>query len=362
VGGPRGPVLEPPDGTNSSMTPDSASAKGRLGTALPVPGCRPWVLVADAGGPAAQRFEFFDRLEIGRDDGILEPGPAQLLIADPTISRRHCLLRRTPEGRCFLQDISRNGTRVDGRRVVPNVEVEVRSGQVIALGSAAKFVVEGAAEPHAHRPDTPVGVTVGAPGTCIATVLVGDIRDYTGLVLRGPSVELQQSVSRLFEQLSAAVGELGGTVKEYQGDAILAFWEGDLSGAQAVAACRAALALDQRARELARDPAVWRLRDFPLHLDWALATGPVMLDSFGGDHPTGLSLIGEPVVLAFRLEKFATDQTGRIVVCRATQAMAAGEFRFRNLGKMTAKGFSQPDEVFALDGEAESTRPPTSRQ
>jgi class 3 adenylate cyclase len=346
----------------TTMSPDSGSRKGRTGKVVPSPGYRPWYLVAVADAPGDQRVEFYDRLEIGRDDGIGEPAPAQLLIADATVSRRHCLLRRTPDGRCFLQDISRNGTRVDGRRVVPNVEVEVRPGQAITLGSAARFVVEGAVEPYAHGAQAPVGATVGAPGTCIATVLVGDIRDYTGLVLRGPSAALQQSVSRVFERLSVAVGELGGTVKEYQGDAILAFWEGDLSGAQAMAACRAALALDRMGRELANDPSVWRLRDFPLHLDWALATGPVMIDSFGGDHPTGLSLIGEAVVLAFRLEKIATDDTGSILVCRATQAMASSEFRFRNLGKMTAKGFSQPDEVFALDGEADSTSLLTSRQ
>jgi class 3 adenylate cyclase len=325
-------------------------------------GWRPWVLVVDAGSAGERRFEFFDRLEIGRDDPLLEPGPAQLLIPDPTVSRRHCLLRRTLDGRCYLQDISRNGTRVDGRRVVPNVEVEIRSGQVIAVGSAVRFVVEGVTAASPRRPEIPTNATIGLPGACIATVLVGDIRDYTGLVLRSPSAELQQSVSRLFERLAGEVGELGGTVKEYQGDAILAFWEGDLCGTQALAACRAALALDRLVRALAADPLVWRLRDFPLHVDWALATGPVMLDSFGGDHPAGLSLIGEPVVLAFRLEKFATDETGPIVVCRATQAMAAGGFRFRNLGKMTAKGFSQPDDVFALDGETESTRPLTSRQ
>jgi class 3 adenylate cyclase len=278
------------------------------------------------------------------------------------VSRRHCVLRRAPDGRCFLQDISRNGTRLDGRRVVPNVEVEVRSGQVITVGSSARFLVEGGPEPHVNRRGAPVGVTVGAPGACIATVLVGDIRDYTVLVRRAPPSELQQSVSRVFERLSVAVGDLGGTVKEYQGDAILAFWEGDLTGTQAIAACRAALALDRLTRELAANAEVWRLGEFPLRLDWALATGPVMLDSFGGDHPAGLSLIGEPVVLAFRLEKFATDETGPIVACRATQAMASSRFQFRRLGRMTAMGFDQPDEVFALDGEADSTKPLTSRQ
>jgi class 3 adenylate cyclase len=90
-------------------------------------------------------------------------------------------------------------------------------------------------------------------------------------------------------------------------------------------------------------------------MDWALATGPVLLDSMGGIRPTGLSLIGEPVVLAFRMEKFANDATGRILVCRVTKAMSVGAFVFRDLGRMQAKGFDEPDQVFALEGERQSS-------
>jgi class 3 adenylate cyclase len=336
------------------MSADEACARTRFVAPAPVPGYSARFLVVDAGRPGERRVRFFDHLEIGRDDGKSDPAPGQLLISDPTISRRHCVLRQVSDGRCVVQDVSRNGTRVDGRRIVPNLEVEVRAGQVIAVGGHTRFVLEAGPEVAAGRPDPSHGGTLGAPGFCVATVLVGDIKGYTGLVRRVPSADLQQSVGRVFERLARAVGDFGGTVKEYQGDALLAFWEGDLSGGQAVAACRAALGLDRLARELTADPATWQLRDEPLRLDWALATGPVVLDSFGGDRPAGLSLIGEPVVLAFRLEKFATDETGPIVVCRATRAMAGGRFRFRNLGRMTAQGFDQPDEVFALEGEADA--------
>ncbi|MGD8330862.1 MAG: hypothetical protein PVJ49_15645, partial [Acidobacteriota bacterium] len=87
-----------------------------------------------------------------------------------------------------------------------------------------------------------------------------------------------------------------------------------------------------------------------LRMDWALTTGMVVIDSFGGDRPTGLSMIGEPVVRAFRLEKFADDETGRILTCEATKMVAARSFSFRDLGKMHAKGFDKPDRVFSLIG------------
>jgi class 3 adenylate cyclase len=301
------------------------------------------------GTPVEQRYVFYDQIEIGRHDEAAAPAPGMLGIPEPTVSRRHCVVRLAADGRCYARDVSRNGTRLDGRRMVPNLEVEIRPGQVLTIGAQVELVLEAPKDANAAAGAPPVTTTLGVSGTSIATVLVGDIRDYTVLVRRAPPAELQQSVNRVFEMLNAAVTQHQGTVKEYQGDAVLAFWEGDFNGAQAVAACGAALALDRLAGAIAADASVWQLRDFPLRIDWALATGPVVLDSFGGAQPTGLSLVGEPVVLAFRLEKFATDATGRILTCPVTRGMARERFVFRDLGLMHAKGFDEPDHVFALE-------------
>ncbi len=314
-------------------------------------GTRSCALVWCPGTPAERRYVFFDQIEIGRDAEGCALVPGGLLIDEPTVSRRHCIVRLAADGRCFARDVSRNGTRLDGRRMVPNLEVELSPGQTLTLGARTELVLEAEHAASVAPTSAAEGGTVHAPGASIATVLVGDIRNYTTLVRRASPLELQQSVSRVFDVLNRAVVEHLGTVKEYQGDAILAFWEGSLSGVQAVAACGAALALDRLAQDIASDVSVWQLREFPLQIDWALATGPVVLDSFGGVQPTGLSLVGEPVVLAFRLEKFATDGTGRILACRVTKAMASQRFQFRDLGLMHAKGFDEPDHVFALDGE-----------
>lgn len=307
-------------------------------------------LVWCPGSPAEQRYVFTDEVEIGRYENGREPAPGQLLIPDPTISRRHCVMRQESDGRCFARDVSRNGTRIDGRRIVPNLDVEIRHGQVLTVAHT-NLVFEASGVTRTPDSDRGGSTVSASTSLSIATVLVGDIRDYTGLVRRASPVELQLSVHRLFEILNGAVTEYGGTVKEYQGDAVLAFWEGGVAGSHASEACRAALALDRLARRAATDPDVWRLRDHPLRVDWALATGPVLLGAFGGLKPTGLSLIGAPVVLAFRLEKFATDATGRILACPLTKDLAGEGFAFRDLGLMHAPGFDQPDHVFALDGE-----------
>jgi class 3 adenylate cyclase len=299
--------------------------------------------------PGGPRYVFYDRLEIGRDDGVRPEEPGLLLVADPTVSRVHCVVTQDRDGRCFVRDVSRNGTRLDGRRLVPNVENPCEIGQVITVGAHAFALLgEGAA---LRRSSPTTGSTIPAPNHAIVTVLVGDIRDYTVLVRRSLSREVQHAVSLTFEKLSAEVMRQNGTVKEYQGDALLAFWEGDHAGGQALTACRAALALDRLAMALGDDRHHWPLDDFPLRMDWALATGFVLIDTFGRGTPTGLSMMGEPVVRAFRIEKFASDDAGRILACSATEEFAREQFTFRDLGQRLAKGFDAPDHVFALAGE-----------
>ncbi len=308
----------------------------------------PVFLVAAHGTSEEKWCPFYDRLEVGRDDGDPHERPGVLLVGDATVSRTHCVLTCGLDGRCFVRDTSRNGTRLDGRRLVPNVEVELRSGQRLNIGEHGEFLV--LFNRHENGvPESQAG-TLAVPLRAIVTVLVGDIWDYTGLVRQAPQSELQQSVGRVFHILADAVTAQGGTVKEFQGDALVAFWEGTLAGEQAAAACRAAIGVDALARQLASDRSVWAIESFPLRIDWALASGPVLIDSFGGNRPAGLSMIGEAPILAFRLEKFANDETGRILVCPATRAMACASFRFRDLGLMTAKGFDRPDHVFALEG------------
>ena len=308
-------------------------------------------LVANLGSSSEQRFCFYDALEVGRYETGRAEVPGHLLIDDPTVSFRHCLIAQTPNGRCTLRDVSRNGTRLDGRRLVPNVEVSVALGQSVEVAPGCSLVLLGDTTPE-DTDEEEGGRTMGAAGVTIATVLVGDIRDYTVLVRQAPAIELQRSVARLFERLTEEVTRRGGTVKEYQGDAVFAFWEGSLKGDQAAKACAAALALNRLGVALADDRGTWDVPGFPLRMEWALATGPVVIDSIGGIRQrAGLSMVGEAVVLAFRLEKFATDDTGPIVTCAMTRKMAGPAFRFRDLGEMHAKGFDRADHVFALEGE-----------
>ncbi len=306
-------------------------------------------LVAVSGPCQGGRFPFFDYLEIGRLEPGQAPAPGVLRVADGTVSERHCVITQDTRGRCWVRDTSSNGTRIDHRRLVPGTESELQPGQVLTLGLDLAFRLGAPATKTAPPPEAHERRTKLVSSWTSATVVVGDIRGYTTLVREAQQESLEASVSGLFHQLTRRVTELGGTVKEYSGDAILAYWEAGEAGNHAVRACRAALALDGEAARLGRDPALWRLAQ-PARMEWALASGNVLVNSMGGPHPVGLSMIGPPVVLAYRLEKLADDDTGRILACGRTRALAAAAFRFRALGPRMLDGFAEPQDVFALTG------------
>jgi hypothetical protein len=232
----------------------------------------PCALIAWPRTAHEARFPFDEQIEIGRDNGGPDV-PGLMQIAHSSVSRRHCVVFRRPDGRCGIRDMSRNGTRVDGRRLPPNVACALRSGQTISLTKALDLVLESTAVLTAPEQSTALsGATAPSGGMAVATLLVGDIRDYTVLVHQAPAAALQQCVNRIFEILSGAVEELGGSVKEYQGDALVAFWEGRTGKELASMACHAALELDRRVQQLATDSSVWQVEDFRLEMDWALAT------------------------------------------------------------------------------------------
>jgi len=304
-------------------------------------------LVVDAGLSNGVSFTFFDHIEIGRYKEDRD-APGLLLVKDPTVSSRHCVITQDPDGRCFVRDTSRNGTRLNGRRLSPNLKTELKIGQILSIGKGLELRLEGEAPTQTPSEQEPTDGTLGVSNPTPVTVLVGDIRDYTGLVQRAAASEVQDSVGRVFEQLERAVVKLGGTLKEFQGDAIFAFWEAGSTENHAVDACRAALALDRLVEEMADDRSIWQVEGFSLHMDWALATGIVMISGYGSEGALGLSMVGETVVLAFRIEKFADDSTGPIIACPITKKMASESFVFNDIGSKKAKGFENSHKLFSL--------------
>ena len=75
-------------------------------------------------------------------------------------------------------------------------------GQIIAVGRGVELVLKAQATGRAST-TTRAAATLAAPETRTATVLVGDIRNFTVLVRTTPSEALQRSVTRVFARQGA---------------------------------------------------------------------------------------------------------------------------------------------------------------
>jgi pSer/pThr/pTyr-binding forkhead associated (FHA) protein len=92
-----------------------------------------WLKVTEPGHPS-RVVPVESRLEVGRDcDG--------LVLADPTVSRRHLWLDPAPDGLICVDMGSANGTLVDGQRI--EQPVALRAGNVVNLGETELVVHEG---------------------------------------------------------------------------------------------------------------------------------------------------------------------------------------------------------------------------
>ena len=239
--------------------------------------------------------------------------------------------------------MSRNGTRVDGRRLTPNLSAALELGQILSIGRYLEATARRHATAGTHLEDAD-SATQGFAERTMVTVLVGDIRNYTTLVRMADSAELQESVNRVFGRLEAEVQSLGGTLKEFQGDALFAFWEKGSNGCHATRACEAALHLKKTVARLAADPRVWSVAGTPLQMDFALATGLVTISGYGDNGALSLSMVGESVVLAFRIEKLANKKTGPIIACPITRKIAEDAFQVQGYRKTQAKGLRRRAE------------------
>jgi FHA domain len=128
------PLLEPAQLIGDlQFRDDRLGLRGRLTqTMITMIGHVEELLMGGERGPAAVLALDWDAGEeevlIGRSSGC------QIVIGEPTVSRRHARLR-SRDGRWVLQDLgSTNGTFLNGRRVG---RCELRPGDLVLLGEAA---------------------------------------------------------------------------------------------------------------------------------------------------------------------------------------------------------------------------------
>lgn len=235
------------------------------------------------------------------------------VLPDRWISRNHAMLQQVETGEFYLIDMgSRNGSFVNGRRV--SVPVTLQNGDKLTFGQT---------ELEFYAPEVDLLIDPSTGGidsqefTATATlhvrrlisVLVVDIRNFTGMTRQIDEDTLSEVIGTWFRCAGDIIREYGSWVDKYIGDAVMAVW---IHGAQKITPeemIRIAHALSALQKMTSQLHERYPKLPFPLKIGAGLNTGYAMVGNTGtGDRPDYTAL-GDTVNAAFRLES-STKQLG----------------------------------------------------
>ena len=299
----------------------------------------------DADGQI-RRIVITDRICIGRTcKGILPQ--KRICLDDLRVSRDHAEIVWTA-GQLQIVDNSRNGTWINHHRMSAGATCNLLDGDRIVVGGM-EFLVS-LPPLAADTSDPKTKLTQVSSVSQDITTLIADIRDFSAYVQHHAATETHGVIKRIFGDFSMIVENFNGTIKDYAGDAIFAFWEHQFKdpAAQTEMACRAAIQQTQCLATV-RIVLAEHYADFEtLQIGWGLTTGPVTLSSLGS-RAADLAVVGDCVNLAARLASLANKAIpADILICAQTAKFAGDRFERRDLGLVPIRGRQGPEHIYAL--------------
>ena len=296
----------------------------------------------------ACRLDIIDRVFIGRVcKGIDET--KRIIVCDLAVSRDHAEIVWI-DSRLKIKDVSKNGTWVNGVRLAAGSAEYLADGDVIRLGETSISVRYPNDLPFGADDDSSVSGTAITPKEVTVTNVVADVRGFTNMSQVENSYQVYTLMKEVFKAFSGIVNDHKGTIKDYVGDAIYAFWEHGVSPSkeQAVLACQSALAQAEALDDImdalrSKNPAAERLK-----MGWGITTGSVTMSHYGA-RTSDLALVGDCTNLAFRLSGMANKELDKkILLCTGTATLVRGSLAVDDLGEVSVLGRRGELHVFGL--------------
>lgn len=264
------------------------------------------------------------------------------------------MLQFMENGEYYLIDLgSRNGSFVNGRRV--SIPVTLHNGDRLTFGQTELEFYCPSLKSSASAESTSALESREATATAtlhvrrLISVLVVDIRNFTGLTRQLDEKILSEMIGTWFRHAGDIIREHGSWVDKYIGDAVMAVWihgTQEISNEEMLKILNATSALHKMTSDLYNHYPL----PFPLRIGAGINTGYAMVGNTGsGDRPDYTAL-GDTVNAAFRLET-STKQIGKdISVGKTTYqyltALGADNSLFEE-HMVTLHGYETPVVVYA---------------
>lgn len=279
-------------------------------------------------------------LSVGR-----HPQCTVVLGDDPNVSRKHALIQREGSGEYYLSDLgSRNGTTRNGLPVT--APVPLRDGDSFTIGSH-RFVFHQTAprveEEEAYQDPTDVLVVER-----MITILVLDIRNYTGLARELGESRVSELMNRLFHEAGQLLKRNGSWAQKYIGDAVMSIWVHEEGGSTPREVALLFQSLVQLAEVIARLNSELSLPR-PLAFGAGVNSGLAVTGNMGSAGLADHTAMGDAVNKAFRLESASKEVGRELVLGESTFGLLPAAVQPLFTTHMVhLKGYDAPEEVHAL--------------
>ncbi len=281
-------------------------------------------------------------LSIGR-----HPQCTVVITDDANVSRKHALVQQESSGEYYLSDLgSRNGTTRNGLPVT--APTPLHDGDSFTIGSH-RFVfhqtVVRVAESDEFQDATDVLVVER-----MISILVLDIRNYTGLARELGETRVSEVMNKLFHESGQLLKTNGSWAQKYIGDSVMAFWVHDDEKGTPREVRQIFQSIIHLARVITNLNTEFALAR-PLAFGVGVNSGLAVTGNMGSAGLTDHTAMGDAVNKAFRLEA-ATKEVGKeILLGSSTYALLDVPEQARSLFSthtVHLKGYDEPEQAHAL--------------
>jgi adenylate cyclase len=191
----------------------------------------------------------------------------------------------------------------------------------------------------------------------VLTVLFSDLEGFTGYSERYTPGEMIGMLSEYFGKVTEQVFAHRGTLKEYVGDELMAFFGAPLEQTDhAARACGAALAMREVRHALGAE---WTKTGRPvLRARTGINSGLMLVGNLGSRYRFAYGVLGDQVNLASRLEGLNRAYGTEILIGEDTAQLVEGAFLLREIDMVRVKGRKQAVRVYELLARVGTVLPP----
>ncbi|GLH79003.1 adenylate cyclase [Bradyrhizobium sp. SSBR45G] len=300
------------------------------------------------GGATEIRENLARAPELGRQHAIYHDMRTQGLtdyVAWPifhTLGKRHCVTFATDRRGGF------DHAQIDAlQRLLP---VLALVSEIRIKNRLARTLLETYVGPHAAEMVLAGATRRGSGTTVRAAIMICDLRDFTRISDNWPRDDVIDLLNGYFDAMVEPITQHGGEILKFIGDGLLAIFPLSEPGAcanllHAVTGARKAMA-ELNARNAGNGRA-------PLNYGIGIHVGDVMYGNIGSRTRLDFTVIGPAVNMASRMEAL-TKQVGRpVLLSREFAELVEGPFALARVGEFPVRGFSDPIELFAFEGDGD---------